>query len=363
MIQTAELETFAAAYRHGRRYLAAACLAGLALVGVSAPAASAETLRLMTQNMYQGAKFDPVFKAKTPEEFVAAITEVYNNILASNPAERAAAVANEIAAERPDIVGLQEASILCNGGAIATNVVSDQTQELLQRLADLGQEYQVVAVMPGTDAQAPTTLGFNARLTNRDVLIARADLADRQIKLTNVQVQQYLVNHGFSTAVGVPIIDTRGWASVDVEVGGHTLRVATTHLDSTLPVTVRQAQATELLATAAATEIPVVLIGDFNANASNNADPTFPTYQLLLSGGFADAWTERHPNRNGFTCCQSAKLQNPRSRLSARIDLILHRGAVSVLRIRRVGQTATDRTPSGLWPSDHAGVSATLQLN
>jgi endonuclease/exonuclease/phosphatase family metal-dependent hydrolase len=360
MIRTAGL---AAACRHGRQRLAAICVTALAFAGVWAPAASAETLRVMTQNMYQGAKFDPVFAATTPEQFVAAITKIYNNILASNPAERAAAVAAEIAAERPDIVGLQEASILRNGGAIATNVVSDQTQALLQRLADLGQEYQVVAIVPGTDAQAPTTLGFNARLTGRDVLIARADLAARDIKLTNVQVQQYLVNHVFSTAVGVPIIDTRGWASVDVEVGGKVVRVATTHLDSVPPVEIRQAQATELLATAAGTEIPVVLMGDFNANASNNADPSFPTYQLLLGGGFSDAWAERHPNADGFTCCQSAKLHNVRSRLSGRIDLILHRGAVSVLTIHRVGQRRDDRTPSGLWPSDHAGISAVLELN
>jgi hypothetical protein len=33
-----------------------------------------------------------------------------------------------------------------------------------------------------------------------------------------------------------------------------------------------------------------------------------------------------------------------------------------VLDIRRVGDQPGDRTPSGLWPSDHAGVIATLKI-
>ena len=66
----------------------------------------------MTQNTYEGTNFDELFAAKSPGEFVAAVTTTYENILATNPAERAAAVAGEIAREGPDLVALQEAAIL-----------------------------------------------------------------------------------------------------------------------------------------------------------------------------------------------------------------------------------------------------------
>src|SRR5262245_51330797 len=46
-----------------------------------------------------------------------------------------------------------------------------------------------------------------------------------------------------------------------------------------------------------------------------------------------------------------------------RIDLVLARGGFGVLGEKLIGNNQlTDLTPSGLWPSDHAGVVAILQL-
>jgi hypothetical protein len=53
-------------------------------------------------------------------------------------------------------------------------------------------------------------------------------------------------------------------------------------------------------------------------------------------------------------------LLNARSQLSHRIDLIMLRGAFTVEDISLIGNKPSDRTPSGLWPSDHAGIVATL---
>jgi len=50
-----------------------------------------------------------------------------------------------------------------------------------------------------------------------------------------------------------------------------------------------------------------------------------------------------------------------RSRL-LRIDLVLFRGAFGVADISLFGNQPADGTSSGLWPSDHAGVAATLLL-
>ena len=43
-------------------------------------------------------------------------------------------------------------------------------------------------------------------------------------------------------------------------------------------------------------------------------------------------------------------------------NLMLVRGAVSPHRIQQVGATPDTRTPSGLWPSDHAGLVARFKI-
>lgn len=48
--------------------------------------------------------------------------------------------------------------------------------------------------------------------------------------------------------------------------------------------------------------------------------------------------------------------------LSERVDLVLTRGPFHVEKASLVGNEASDRLPSGLWPSDHAGVVVTLEL-
>jgi hypothetical protein len=45
-----------------------------------------------------------------------------------------------------------------------------------------------------------------------------------------------------------------------------------------------------------------------------------------------------------------------------RIDLVLFRGGFGTLGAQRIGNSTADLTPSGLWPSDHAGVVTRLQL-
>ena len=325
-------------------------------------AADDATVRIMTQNMYQGTNFDEILAATTPAQFVAAVTQTYQNILATNPPERAAAIAREIARARPALVALQEADILRKGVPPATTVVEDQLQALLKELYRLGQNYEAIAIIPGLDPEAPSTLGFDVRITYRTVIIARTDSDGGHVELSNMQVQHFLVNHVFSTAVGIPIVNTRGWASVDVTIREKSFRFVTTHLEAALPVTTQLAQAAELIQSAGNTSLPIVLVGDFNADAANSADPTFATYQLLLNAGFRDGWKALHPTLPGFTCCQAPNLLNPTSTTSHRIDLVLTRGPVSVNDIAVVGDRPFERTSSGLWPSDHAGLVASLRI-
>ena len=144
---------------------------------------------------------------------------------------------------------------------------------------------------------------------------------------------------------------------MDAKIRGQTFRFVTTHLDSLSPV-VRLLQAGELLSGPAATELPVVLVGDFNS-APDGLDPT---YSLFVGSGFTDAWATSHPAEAGFTCCQSPSLLNPLSLLSSRIDFVLSRGIRDLHDAETLGEEPEDRTTSGLWPSDHAGVAATLHI-
>jgi PEP-CTERM motif len=41
---------------------------------------------------------------------------------------------------------------------------------------------------------------------------------------------------------------------------------------------------------------------------------------------------------------------------------VLSQGGVGVDDIHLIGDSESDRTPSGLWPADHAGVVATLEI-
>ena len=338
----------------------------LALSSLSAPASADDghRLRVMTQNLYAGSFFQELGAARTPSEIVAAATVTYQHILATRPADRAVVIADEIAALRPHFVGLEQAAIVRTGSAPpATAVTFDLLQSLLQELAARGVRYETVAVIPNLDGEVPTALGFNFRLTMRDALIVRADLLEQgEVKLSNLQIRQYVAAPRQLTPFGVSASPS-GYAAVDVSWRGRQFRFVTTHLDPSPAFVVPQAQ--ELVQTGANTTLPVVLVCDCNANPDDPNDPIFqnyPAYLLLKDAGFIDAFRTARPNDPGFTCCQDENLLNVMSTLSHRIDLVQFRGPFTVENVQVVGASPADRLRLGLWPSDHAGVTATLTL-
>lgn len=319
------------------------------------------TIRVMTLNMDEGTRYEELAAARTVPEFLAAVTATYQSILATNPAERAAAIARKVAAERPDLLGVQEASMLRVGAAApAMTVKSDLLAALVDELDKLGHRYKIVAVVPGLDAEAPSTLGFDVRLTTQDAILVRSDAHDDGPKLSNLQIEHYAVNQISPSPAGSFAV-MRGWASIDAHIRGRTFRFATTHLDAVVP-TVRVLQATELVSSAANTALPMVITGDLNATADSASDPSFPAYLAVINAGFTDAWPRKRAPDPGFTCCQAGDLRNAASELSHRIDFVLMRGGIEVVDIRLVGNQPNERTRSGLWLSDHAGVVATLRI-
>ncbi len=326
-------------------------------------AAAAVPLTIMTQNMDEGTDYTALLTATSPGAFVAAVTQTYQTIEATQPAARASAIANEIAARQPDIVALQEASIVrTSTSGPATTVTSDLLGSLLTSLNALGLHYAPVIVGTELDAQAPSTLGFNVRLTTQDVILARTDLPAAQLSISNAQANHYATQLVVPTPVGaIPV--TRGWLSADVTVDGQPFRFVTTHLDTgQVSPAIPFAQAQELLATAGNTTLPIIYAGDFNSSADDPLDATHPTYQSLLNGGLADAWTLAHPGDPGFTCCEDANLLNATPDLTERIDLALFKGPFTVDSDDLAGVSSSDKTSDGMWPSDHAGMVVTFDV-
>jgi hypothetical protein len=232
-------------------------------------------VRVMTQNMDEGSDFQEISAARTPAEFFAAVTTIYQNILATKPDERAAAMAREIAKKRPDLVALHEASMLRTGPRLppppsATTVKMDLIQSLLHELEKLGEPYALVtdphSGISGTrtnlDAEAPSTLEFNVRITDRDAIIARTDI---DMQTTAVEVRDFSTVQTIHTPVG-PFTIPGGWVSLDATIRSQPLRFVSVHLDPGPSIDIQLAQAKELVEkTAGATALPIVFGGDFNA--------------------------------------------------------------------------------------------------
>jgi hypothetical protein len=65
-------------------------------------------LRVMAQNLYLGASLTPALQATTTSEFLAAVAGIYRSSQDNDFSVRAAALAEEIHAHEPDLIGLQE---------------------------------------------------------------------------------------------------------------------------------------------------------------------------------------------------------------------------------------------------------------
>ena len=85
----------------------------------------------------------------------------------------------------------------------------------------------------------------------------------------------------------------------------------------------------------------------------------------MLGAGYTDVW-QADTAGAGYTCCQAADLRNEGSALYERIDQIFIKDVPlredAAIRTATVGDRPADKTPAGLWPSDHAGVVAHLPV-
>ena len=106
-------------------------------------------------------------------------------------------------------------------------------------------------------------------------------------------------------------------------------------------------------------DVPGICVGDLNSDAAGDGTDS---YDILLDGGFEDAWWDADPLDPGLTWGHDADLLNEEPDLTERIDFVLYLGTFGVADVYLVGDADGDQSPSGLWPSDHAGVVSTLTI-
>jgi len=355
--------------RHGMRAIravAAIVVAALALVtpasAATPPPVSERRQTVMTYNLYLGANLQPLF-GLSGAELVQAAGVAFAHVAQTDFPARAQAIARLIAEEQPAVVGLQEVALwqtapLADPSQVQT--AHDFLAILLDALSGVGAPYRAVAVNADFSAALPisaTTLGI---FTDRNVIIVRDGPPGPKLNVSNPTAQN------FQAALPVPIGGgeiqvTRGWATVDVKVRGKSFRVATTHLEA-FSEQVRNLQAQELAASLAASPLPVILLGDLNSLP----DDVTGSYAIMRTAGFVDGWIEAMDGTPCFTAGQTDDLDNVPSLIDHTVDYVMHNQDGFLDAVPGSGDVAgeelDDRTTSGLWPSDHAGIALTMHI-
>jgi endonuclease/exonuclease/phosphatase family metal-dependent hydrolase len=364
-------------------------VAGL-LVSPPASYAGDPKLTVMTRNLYLGTAFDNVVAAEDFTEFVQAVTQDWANVEATDFKTRAKALAAEILRTKPDVVGLQEASLWRDSGDDGSDIVTgtagpnatndryDFLARLQDELAAGGTAYTAVSTSTNADLEAPrfdshSPNGFtDVRITDRDVILVRADLAD---KFSGAKNGHYPTQFSVPSFDGTPLTFTRGWASINYRHDANrTVRIVVTHLETEAGPAAQVAQGDELLGLVA-NDPNVVVLADVNSAADCTTTDTYGN----LTEELDDAWWINRPNECegdgprkvsrpaggnvlGLSCCMNELLDNSTSTATTRIDVVLSKGALTATSATVTGNAPFRRSPAPLWASDHFGVVAQLEL-
>jgi Endonuclease/Exonuclease/phosphatase family len=379
--------------RLGRR--SALPLAGLATMAMAFPAAveakSGPEITVMTRNVFLGADLGPAINAASIPQAIDGAGAIWNELQSTRFRERAVPLAREIKRSKADLVGLQEVALWrrqtpSDGGAppispvpgatAATAVEQDFLAILKRQLRRIGARYRVVVVQREFDAELPVDVDrsdatgtgplavfgadFDARLTMRDVILARKG---SKVRLGRTRKGHFETRYEPNVG-GVTIPVDRGWASVEASVWNRStcrmsrFRFIDTHLEAFGDPSIRAAQAKELIAGPLDTRKQVILVGDLNSGIARHNQPEQPgddlAFKALAGFGMKD-------NGAVQSCCYD-DLFDPNGVFDHTVDHVLTRPGLETRRAYVTGDDRAERTPSGLWPSDHGGVVSRLQL-
>ena len=321
----------------------------------------AERISVLSRNLYIGADLAPAIAALAsgpPAGAIPAIVNTVNNIRASEWPVRALALADEIARNRPHVVGLQEiwtVNVNLFPVGVPVSLDHDFLADLMAALQARGLPYVVAAQVTSITASIPPLVN----VTDRDVILV--DPTRVTVDPASIVQSTFAANLG-AVAPGIALL--RGWVRIDAVVEGQPVRIASTHFESGQQPgldMLRAAQAQQFVASLG-TASPAIILGDLNDVEGS------PMYQVVTAAGFRDAWREMRPGVAGLTCCHADDLTNATAdeEFDQRIDYVFARGLAfkndNLLgKVDLLGVRASERTAgqnATVWPSDHAGVLA-----
>jgi hypothetical protein len=352
-----------------------AFLAAALAVPTAAHAKSGPKITVMTRNVFLGADLSPAINAPTLAQAIDGAGMIWNELQSTRFAERAVPLAREIKRSKADLVGLQEVALWrvqtpSDLGAPPSGVGKPATevhQDFLKILrGELGRSYRVVVVQSEFDAELPVDANgtdepgsffgadFDARLTMRDVILVRRA---SEVKLGKTRKGHFDTRYEPNVG-GVVIPVDRGWASVEARLKGRKFRFVNTHLEAFGDPTIREAQAKELTRGPLKTKKQLILVGDLNSGVKRHNEPERPgddlAFRALARFGMKD-------NGAVQSCCYDS-LFDPNAVFDHTVDHVLSKPGLRKIRARVTGDDPSQRTASGLWPSDHGGVVSMLRL-
>jgi endonuclease/exonuclease/phosphatase family metal-dependent hydrolase len=350
-------------------------VAVLAATLAAVPAAEAKAkpqpkLAVMSQNLYLGSGLIAAAVAPDRPTFEQRAATIWQNVQATDFPARAKRLARLIKQANPDLLGLQEVTRwyrspngVKDGNATRSNIlVYDFLKTLLRELGKAGARYKVAASdgLP-TEVEAPTALGYDIRFKLGNVILAKRE---RGLRIRRKSFRIYKAQFAINTPGG-PFGAKRAWVAVDTTFKGKRFRFVDTHLESEVPPT-RLQEAVELASKSGPLRVKgqKILVGDLNSDPEGRSNDAPDSYKAVTRTGFQDAWTKAGKGL-GLT---SDALNNELLRAPIpltyreRIDYAFAKPHLRVLKARLLGLKPGDRTPSGLWPSDHAGLAVSYRL-
>ena len=212
----------------------------------------------------------------------------------------------------------------------STAVVYDFLRSLRSELRRAGQRYRVGSVQTEADLEAPVSLGYDVRLTMRDVVLVRVR---KGLKIRRRLGANYSAVLEVPTAIGT-LPSRRGWAGADLALDGRRFRVVDTHLEA-FSDDHRLRQAGELLGARGPvrSQKRVIVTGDINSDPSGatGADPA--AYRKFIAAGLKDTWLSVRPRSPGFSCCFKTETikDPPPAPFDHRVDHVFTKGRLPVL--------------------------------
>jgi endonuclease/exonuclease/phosphatase family metal-dependent hydrolase len=397
-------------------------LALLSFLSITPLASASEPYQVtvMSRNLYLGS--DVGVALDLIPDFPAAAQFMWDQVKATDFSKRVTKLAGEAALDKPDLIGIQEATTwYCKKNLWSSKVaVFDFLKQFIEATKETGTPY-VLAKADGVDAYNPgysiaaipyltkvedpsvfqSIFGSDSAscgFTIGDAILIREDLASNVIRVGNTEYD--------ATYSIVPTIMTiyRGYTWLDLKVKDSVVRVVSTHLESIwdenkVPNSALQAQ--QLVSDLANSKMPLIVMGDFNAdyrdprpvNAPNpgeqpvesEACPTSGAaacnaFATMIEAGFTNASPDaKNPkyfswgasallNGSDPKRLEQAKIDGNQYGFTDRLDYVFTKNVYANISSKMIGNIYPDG--SSIWDcgaekcfaSDHAGVVATIEL-